>query len=251
MEKKNVFVVGCNGKMGRIVCDLVRESEDLVVTHGFDLNTDSKSGILIQNDCSSFFPETDVIIDFSKPKATMAILPIAVKQKIPMVIATTGFTPFQMQAIEDMSKETPIFFSNNMAYSTKLFVELVRYGAKLFKEPYEISIHEIHHSGKSDAPSGTAKNMLFTAVNEAREDTLVYRFDSNAAKAKNEVWVSSERVGCFRGEHIVTIAGANDYVQLKHSINDRGVFAEGALHAARYLMEQKPGFYTMNDLFNE
>lgn len=94
--------------------------------------------------------------------------------------------------------------------------------------------------------------MLFDAVNEGRSGTLVYRFDSNGKKAENEVWVSSGRVGSFRGDHIVTIAGDNDYVQLKHSINDRALFAEGALDAARFIMQQtEPRIYTMADMFNE
>lgn len=139
----------------------------------------------------------------------------------------------------------------NITLPTKRFISLVKYAAKLFPEPYGISIHEIHHDEKADAPSGTAK-MLFDAVNEGRDGAMVYRFDSSEKKAKNEVWVSSERVGYFRGDHIVTIAGENDYVQLKHSILDRALFAEGALNAARFIMQQtEPRIYTVNDMFNE
>lgn len=257
MERKNVFVVGCNGKMGRIVCKLIKASSDLAPRAGLDSdlqgedvtsNTWCLYCTCVSADCLN---GTDVIIDFSHPDATMSILPFAIKLRIPMVIATTGFDSEQEQRIEEAAAVIPIFKSANMGLCTKRFIEVVKYAARVFLAPYEISIHEIHHSAKKDAPSGTAK-MLFDAVNEGRDGTLVYHFDSNDKKGANEVWVSSERVGSFRGEHIVTMAGANDVLQLRHSIADRTVFAEGALEAARYIMQQtEPRIYTMDDLFNE
>lgn len=253
--KKNVFVVGCSGKMGRIVRDLIYNSNDLVVSAGYDEIPAGSIATYCKDDLSVCNQEAlegkDAIIDFSRPKATMEILPYAVQYRIPMVIATTGFTEGQELTIKGAARSIPIFKSSNMALSTKRFISLVKYAASLFPAPYEIAIHEDHHSGKKDAPSGTAK-MLFDAVNEGRGGTLVYRFDSNSKKAENEVWVSSGRVGSLRGDHIVTIAGENDYVQLKHSISDRALFAEGALNAARFLMQQtEPRIYTMDDLFNE
>lgn len=253
--KKNVFVVGCNGKMGQIVRILISKSDDMTATAGFDHVQGGVITTYCPNDLSvcanTIFNGRDVIIDFSRPEATMKILPYAVQYQIPMVIATTGFTEDQEMNIKGAARSIPIFKSSNMALSTKRFISLVKYAASLFPHPYEIAIHEDHHSEKRDAPSGTAK-MLFDAVNEGRNGTMVYRFDSNGKKTKNEVWVSSGRVGSFRGDHIVTIAGENDYVQLKHSINDRALFAEGALDAARFIMQQtNPGIYTINDMFNE
>lgn len=253
--KKNAFVVGSSGKMGRILCELIKKSADLEVTAGYDqiafpgcLPTYGYDELKLHHDDA--IGCRDVIIDFSRPEATMKILPYAVDYRIPMVIATTGFDADQLAKIEELAQYIPIFMSSNMALSTKRFINLVKCAAKLFPEPYEIAIHEDHHSGKADAPSGTAK-MLFDAVNEGRSGTLVYRFDSSGKKEKNEVWVSSGRVGSFRGDHIVTIAGESDYVQLKHSISDRALFAEGALDAARFIMQQtKPRIYTMDDLFN-
>lgn len=253
--KKNAFLIGCNGKMGRIVRDLANKSDDLEVTSGYDQYCDDNFPAYYYEELVvhhyNAFCRRDGIIDFSRPEATMKILPYAVQYQIPMVIATTGFTHEQEETIKGAARSIPIFKSSNMALSTKRFISLVKHAAALFPAPYGISIHEIHHDEKIDAPSGTAK-MLFDAVNEGRGGTLVYRFDSSDKKAKDEVWVSSERVGSFRGDHIVTIAGENDYVQLKHSINDRALFAEGALDAARYIMQQsEPRIYTMADMFNE
>lgn len=258
MERKNVFVVGCNGRMGRLVYDLAQKSEDLNVVYGFDQHTSAELNIGIYTSVEQFLSDattissnTDVIVDFSNPSATLKILPWAAELDIPVVIATTGFTPEEETEIKCSAERIPIFKSSNMAYSTKAFIETVRFAAKRFQPPYEFSIHEIHHHDKKDAPSGTAK-MLFDAINEAHGSTLSYRFDSNGLKGEKEVWVSSERVGSFRGEHTVTIAGPSDFVQFKHFVNDRGVFAEGALEAARYIMRQtEPRIYTMDDLFNE
>lgn len=253
--KKNVFVVGCNGNMGQIVRALIAKSDDMATTAGFDQVQGGVVASYCAKDLSvcadTIFNGRDGIIDFSNPEATMKILPYAVQYQIPMVIATTGFTDGQEMTIKGAARSIPIFKSSNMALSTKRFISLVKYAATLFPAPYEIAIHEDHHSGKKDAPSGTAK-MLFDAVNEGRGGTLVYRFDSNSKKSENEVWVSSGRVGSLRGDHIVTIAGENDYVQLKHSISDRALFAEGALNAARFIMQQtEPRMYTLDDLFNE
>lgn len=252
MERKNVFVVGSNGKMGRIVCNLIKTSSDLEPFASLDHNWPSECVKRSYWKCTAgWLDNIDVIVDFSHPDATMMVLPSAVKGKIPMVIATTGFDSEQEKRIEEAAAVIPIFKSANMGLCTKRFIEVAKYAARVFLAPYEISIHEIHHSAKKDAPSGTAK-MLFEAVNEGRDGTLVYHFDSNDKKGANEVWVSSERVGSFRGEHIVTIAGANDVLQLRHSIADRAVFAEGALEAARYIMQQtEPRIYTMDDLFSE
>lgn len=253
--EKNVFVVGCNGKMGQIVRRLISECDDMVANAGFDQIQGGAVAAYCSYDLSlhanTVFEDKDIIIDFSRPEATMEILPYAVQYRIPMVIATTGFTKEQELKLKSAASLIRIFKSSNMALSTKRFISLVKYAASLFPEPYEIAIHEDHHSGKADAPSGTAK-MLFDAVNEGRNGTLVYRFDSSGKKAENEVWVSSGRLGSFRGDHIVTIAGKSDYVQLKHSISDRALFAEGALDAARFIMQQtEPRIYTMDDLFNE
>lgn len=253
MEKKEVIVVGATGRMGRIVCDLIAKSEDMEVLGGLCHSYgDRLPGIDLHvkaehMDCHV----ADVIIDFSRPEATMEILPYALHYRIPMVIATTGFSGVHENAVLEASYTIPIFKSANMGLGTKRFIQIVKNAASILPGSYEISIHEVHHSGKADAPSGTAK-MLFTAVNEARNSSLRYRFDSNDKKSENEVWVSSERIGNFRGEHTVTICGENEYFRFTHSIQDRAVFAEGALEAARFIMQQtEPRIYTMDDLFDE
>lgn len=251
MEKKKVIVVGATGRMGRIVCDLIAKSDDMEVCcglcHSYAENRIPGITLFTKADFANFF-EADVIIDFSTPMAMGDVLPKASRYKIPVVIATTGISE---DFVEHHSYTIPIFKSANMSVGTKRFIQIVKNAASILPGSYEISIHEVHHSGKADAPSGTAK-MLFTAVNEARNGSLKYRFDSNDKKSENEVWVSSERIGNFRGEHTVTICGENEYFRFTHSVQDRAVFAEGALEAARFIMQQtEPRVYTMDDLFNE
>lgn len=253
--KKNVFVVGCNGTMGQTVRSLIAKSDDMATTAGFDQLQGGVVASYCAEDLSvcadTIFNGRDVIIDFSRPEATMKILPYAVDYRIPMVIATTGFDADQLAKIEELAQYIPIFMSSNMGLGTKAFIQIVKYAVGVLPGSYKISIREMHHTGKADAPSGTAK-MLFDAVNEAREGTLVYRFDSNGKRGENEVWVCSERNENFCGDHTVTIAGINEYFSFTHSVRDRAIFAEGALNAARYLMQQtEPRIYTMDDLFNE
>lgn len=261
MVRKSVFVVGCFGKMGEIVCKLILKSEDFCLRYGCDYNQNERTATFAYSsetsglDCGfgptlSIPDPVDVVIDFSRPKATMTILPMAVERQIPMVIATTGFSPEQEAKIEEAGKTIPIFWSSNMAYSIKAFIETTKAVAKTLPD-YQIAIHERHHAAKQDAPSGTAK-MLFNAINEAHGGTLCYQYDENAPRVDNAVWLSAERNGNIKGEHRITFSGKNETIELKHSVDDRAVFADGALQAARFILKQtEPRIYTMDDLFNE
>lgn len=250
--KKNVFVVGCNGRMGQIVRSLIAKSDDMATTAGFDQLQGGVVASYCAEDLSvcadTIFNGRDVIIDFSRPEATMKILPYAVDYRIPMVIATTGFTEGQELTIKGAARSIPIFKSSNMALSAKRFISLVKYAAALFPEPYAITIHE-NRPKHNDALDDTTK-LLFEAIN-CRCGTKVYPFDFNMRISENEFWVSSGHVENLHSGHMITIESANDYVQLKYSVSNQSI-AEGALDAARFIMQQtEPRIYTMDDLFNE
>ncbi|MBO5478914.1 MAG: 4-hydroxy-tetrahydrodipicolinate reductase [Clostridia bacterium] len=249
MEKKNVFVVGCNGRMGKLVCDLIQKSKELTVAYGFDMNTDSESGINVYCHPITSLPcPTDVIIDFSRPDATMEILPLAVDRMVPMVIATTGFTDLQEESIKDYAKLIPIFKASNMSYGVNAVKELLKLAAQLFYD-YDIEINEFHHRNKADAPSGTA-NMFFDTINASRNDAFVSVYGRTEKRTEREIGISSNRGGAFPGEHTVTFAGSNDFIRIQHFAHNPSIFAEGALNAALYIMEQTvPRIYTMDDYF--
>ena len=246
----NVFVNGCNGKMGNVVRELVDENENMQVIGGFDKVSYSDSKFPIFTEVENITVKPDVIIDFSLPVATLTILEYARTNKIPMVIATTGFTDEQTKIIEEASKIIPIFKSANMSFDIMLMKKVVSWLAPLLKNT-DIEIIEAHHNRKVDSPSGTAQ-MLADSINESLGNTLhceYNRHDKHEKRDKNEIGMSSVRGGNIVGEHTVQFIGNFETFEIKHASYSRNVFAEGALRAAEFIVIQQPGMYAMEDMF--
>lgn len=190
-----------------------------------------------------------MIIDFSVPKATFEILKYAKKNKIPTVIATTGFNEEELEEIKDISKEIPIFKSSNMSLEINLMASLVQKVAEILKDS-DIEIIETHHNRKIDSPSGTAI-LLADAINKAFNGEKDYNFErmnKRVKRDKNEIGFSSIRGGNIVGEHTVQFFGENETLEITHKSYSRQVFAEGALKAAKFIVKQQVGIYDMNDL---
>ena len=193
----------------------------------------------------------DVIIDFSTPSAAMNILDYAKANKVPIVIATTGFTDEQEKIIKDTAKEIPIFKSSNMSYETNLFISLVSKLAPVLNDS-DIEIVEVHHNRKVDAPSGTAL-MIANGINKSLDNSMHYEFDRHSKKQprdKKEIGIHSVRGGTEVGKHSVFFFGDNESLEISHTVNSRSVFAKGAIKAAGFIVNQKNGLYDMNDLVN-
>jgi len=176
-------------------------------------------------------------------------LEYAKKNKIPTVIATTGFNKEQLEEIEKISKEIPIFRSSNMSLEINLMASLVQKVAEVLKES-DIEIIETHHNRKIDSPSGTAI-ILADAINKVFEGEKEYNFDRMSKREKRdkkEIGFSSIRGGNIVGEHTVQFFGENETLEITHKSYSRQVFAEGALKAARFVVTQKVGLYDMKDL---
>ena len=247
----NIFVNGCNGKMGNVVCTLVEENENMQVIGGFDKLTYSDSRFHIFTEIEKISVRPDVIIDFSLPVATLNILDYAKTNKIPMVIATTGFTDEETKIIEEASKTIPIFKSANMSFDIMLMKKMVSWLAPLLKNT-DIEIIESHHNRKVDSPSGTAQ-MLADSINESLENTLYCeynRHNKHEKRNKNEIGMSSIRGGNIVGEHTVQFIGNFETFEIKHTSYSRNVFAEGALKAAEFIVNEHPGMYAMEDIFD-
>ena len=246
----NVFVNGCNGKMGNVVRELVDENENMQVIGGFDKVSYSDSKFPIFTEVENITVKPDVIIDFFFLFATLTILEYARTNKIPMVIATTGFTDEQTKIIEEASKIIPIFKSANMSFDIMLMKKVVSWLAPLLKNT-DIEIIEAHHNRKVDSPSGTAQ-MLADSINESLGNTLhceYNRHDKHEKRDKNEIGMSSVRGGNIVGEHTVQFIGNFETFEIKHASYSRNVFAEGALRAAEFIVIQQPGMYAMEDMF--
>ncbi len=244
-----VLVNGCNGKMGQVVCDLVEKDEDLLLKCGFDKENTGEFAFPVYTNIDEITEKPDVIIDFSIPIATFNILEYAKKNKVPVVIATTGFTEEQENLIKEYSKDLPIFKSANMSYDINIMKRIVMELAPLLKGT-DIEITEVHHNRKIDSPSGTAQ-MLADAINSSLGNTYhceYNRHDKREKRDKKEIGMSSIRGGNIVGEHTVQFFGEYETFEIKHTSYSRNVFAEGAIKAAKFISNKESGFYNMDDM---
>ncbi len=246
----NVLINGCNGRMGKEVAKVVQEQEDMTVIAGFD-RTESDNGYFTVFADFAKLPvdKIDVIIDFSVPEATFAMLSFAKKHHIPMVIATTGFSQEERTQIQKEAKELPIFQSANMSFDINLMGKIVAELAKNLPDT-DVEIIEAHHNQKIDAPSGTAI-LLADKINAELPEKCDYVFDRHSNRSKrgeHEIGFSSIRGGNIVGTHTVQFIGGNETFEVTHTSYSRTVFAEGAVKAARFLTNMPNGFYDMNDL---
>ena len=244
-----ILLNGSSGKMGKVVSEQIRFTEGVDMLCGVAKNDAGDSFFPVFTDVSDVNLIPDVIIDFSVPEATFNILDFAVKNEIPIVIATTGFTEEQNNKIEEFSKIIPIFKSANMSYEINLMSNIVCKLAKRLKES-DIEIVETHHNKKIDSPSGTAL-LLANNINKELDNEKEFVYDRHSRKEgrqKNEIGISSIRGGTEVGKHSVIFFGNNESLEITHNCNSRKVFAEGAIRAAKFIEHKSPGMYDMNDL---
>jgi len=191
--------------------------------------------------------DVDCIVDFSHHSCAPALLDFCKENKLAAVIATTGHTPEEKEAIYRAAKEIPVFYSGNMSLGIALLIELARTVALTMPEA-EIEIVEAHHNRKIDAPSGTAL-MIADAITAVRPETFAHAGRSGQGKReKNEIGIHSLRMGNVVGIHEVIVATENQTITLKHEAHNRALFAEGALAAAEFLCGKGAGLYTMDDI---
>lgn len=248
----NILLNGASGRMGNEVAMRVENEENMQIVAGIGLEEDLSGKFPIYSKIEDVKEKIDVIIDFSVPKATFKVLEYAEKEKTPIVIATTGFSNDELEKIEELSKEIPIFRSANMSLDINLMAEIVKKVAKVLQDT-DIEIIETHHNRKIDSPSGTAI-LLADAINEVLENKKEYDFNrmqKREPRNKNEIGFSSIRGGNIVGEHTVAFFGENETLEIKHTSYSRQVFVEGAIKSAKFIITKENGLYDMNDLINE
>ncbi len=251
--KRNVLVSGCNGRMGQILCRLINESPDMEVIAGVDVNTYQGSYYPVFSTPSQIpvrkVYKASVIIDFSSPKATSSLIDFATEEGKPLVIATTGISEVDIAKMKEASKKIPIFYSANMSYNMCVFQRILEVAVPLLKES-DIEITEEHHRRKADSPSGTAK-LLANIINKILDNKKKIVYGRASKRESNQIGISSVRGGNVCGTHTVHFFGENDILEIKHTALSRDIFAEGAIRATKFLIEdgREPGFYTMDDLF--
>lgn len=248
----DIILCGCNGKMGHAISTCVANRDDCRIVAGVDLNTDAKADFPVYSDIGSIQETADVVIDFSNPAALNGLLLYCESKKLPLVLATTGFSSAQMEQIKTASTKIPLFFTFNMSLGINLLVSLSKKAAAVLDGAFDIEIIEKHHNQKLDAPSGTAL-MLAEAINQTLNDKMVYEYDRHSKREKrpkNEIGIHSIRGGNIVGEHEVIFAGHDEVISLSHKATSKEVFAVGAVKAALYMNGKPAGLYDMNNVIS-
>jgi 4-hydroxy-tetrahydrodipicolinate reductase len=247
-----IIMNGCNGKMGQVITRLVGEDETCEIVAGFDVNDSIENTYPVFSNPDEFTGDADVVIDFSHPSALTNILNYCKKRKLPIILATTGFTNEQKQEFTDASKEIPVFFSANMSLGINLLIDLAKKATKLLEGSFDIEIVERHHNQKIDAPSGTAL-AIADAIDETLSFPAEYVYDRHSVRKKRkktEIGMHAVRGGTIVGDHEVIFAGTDEVIELKHSAHSKEVFAVGAVKAAKFMIDKPAGMYNMNDLIS-
>lgn len=191
---------------------------------------------------------SDVLIDFSHHSCTPLICKWAEKTKTPLVIATTGQSPDELDIVKNVSKTVPIFKSANMSVGVGITCNLVVEAAHNF-DGADIEIVEAHHNKKLDAPSGTALMLAEAAKKGAGiAGQFVIGRNGQSERKSGDIGISSVRLGNIVGEHSVFLDNGFEQIEIRHVAHDRMLFAQGAIRAAEFIIKQAPGLYTMEDL---
>lgn len=246
-----IALSGCNGRMGRVITDIVSRKEEMKIVAGFDLNAVRLADYPVYADPLEYTGGCDVIVDFSNVSVTDHLLEYCLRTRTPVVICTTGHSEEQLARIQEAAREIPVFRSGNMSIGINLMLEVLKKCAGVLGADFDVEIIEKHHNQKLDAPSGTAL-MLADAVREALPYEAEYVYDRHERREKrppHEIGIHSIRGGTIVGEHSVLFSGRDEVIEIKHNANSREVFAVGAVSAAAFLARQTvPGLYDMGDV---
>lgn len=248
----NIILSGCGGSMGHTVASCAARESQYKVVAGIDLNADSKNEFPVYRNPSEISEKADALIDFSNPSLLSPLLAFGVKNEMPLVLCTTGYSEDQVKELKKAAEKTAIFYSGNMSLGINLLIELAKKAAKVLGSAYDIEIIEKHHNRKLDAPSGTAL-MIADGISSALGRDMHYVYDRHSQRKpreNSEIGIHSIRGGTIVGEHEVIFAGPQEVITLSHSAQSRDIFALGALHAAEFLKSKANGLYSMSDMLN-
>ncbi|MDD2450055.1 MAG: 4-hydroxy-tetrahydrodipicolinate reductase [Sulfurimonas sp.] len=251
MVKVGVF--GANGRVGQLVIDDLKRTDEISLSSVFvrnKLNFSIDPSILVSTDVKSFLKACDIVIDFSLPDACEVLLEAAIETPTPLVIGTTGLSMHQLNLLEQASENMPVLYATNMSLGVALLNKLV-YQASAALEGFDIEIVEMHHKHKKDAPSGTALTLGESAASARGLDLDKVRIsgrDGNIGeRTKDEISVMALRGGDIVGRHTVGFYNDGEFIELNHTATSRNTFSKGAIRAASWLVGKKPGLYSISD----
>jgi 4-hydroxy-tetrahydrodipicolinate reductase len=205
----------------------------------------------VGDDLGAVLPKCDVAVDFSSHQATRSLLELAVAQRKPVVIGTTGHAAAEKQELLQLAAKVPCVWAGNFSVGVNLLFALTRRAAAVLGADYDTEVVEMHHRFKKDAPSGTAARLLEIILAERKLSAEALRHGREGITGERkptEVGVHALRGGDVVGDHTVMFAALGERLELTHKASDRGIFARGAIRAARWVVAQSPGVYDMQDV---
>ena len=239
-----IFLFGISGKMGRRIVECANE-RGVEVVGGFDIT--AHPTVPTYTDIDSIPLNFDVIVDFSRAEVLPSVIALMKRSGKGAVLASTGYSDSQEKEIRETSSTCAVLRSGNMSVGVNLLLKLVSEVTAKIGDAFDIEIIEKHHNQKADAPSGTAL-MLANAVKEVKTDAkFLYGREGASKRNADEVTIHAVRGGTIVGEHEVIFAGADEIITLSHTALSRGIFAEGAIKAAKFLADKTSGYYTMKN----
>ena len=260
-----IIVAGATGRMGSRIVALSLDHSQLQLAAAFERKGHAGAGKDIGlltggGECSVFLADNaetvvdrgDVLIDFTIPASTLNNIQIAASKKKAMVIGTTGLTPAEIETIKKYTTEIPVVFAPNMSVGVNVLLKVLKDVARVLGDDYDIEIVEAHHRMKKDAPSGTALKMaqvIAEAVGRDLNDVAVYaRKGLIGERTRKEIGIQTIRAGDIVGDHTVLFGGLGERIEITHKASSRDTFARGALRAALWVSNKKPGLYDMQDV---
>ena len=259
-----VAVAGASGRMGRMLIEALRASEDCVLAGALDIavspaiGSDATaflgvaSGVPITANLREGLKNADVLIDFTRPEGTLAHLAVCAELGVKAVIGTTGFTEAQKAEIAIHAQRTAIVMAPNMSVGVNVTLKLLEMAAKALSTGYDIEIIEAHHRHKVDAPSGTALKMgevIAEALGRDLKDCAVYaREGVTGERDPSSIGFATIRGGDIVGDHTVLFAGTGERIEVTHKSSSRATYAQGSLRAVRFLGGQSTGMFDMFDV---
>lgn len=246
-----IIMHGCNGKMGQVITELVKNDEEAAIVAGIDISDHIKNEYPVFHSLAECTVEADVIIDFASAKAVDALLVYCEEKKMPVVLCTTGLSEEQLARAKKVSESAAVLKSANMSLGINMLMKLLKQAAAVLTPAgFDIEIVEKHHNLKLDAPSGTAL-ALADAINEEYDNSYEYVYDRSQVRKKRdakEIGISAVRGGTIVGDHDVIFAGTDEVITFSHTAYSKSVFAKGAIQAAKFLAGKPAGFYDMHDV---
>ena len=256
MKKINLSITGCLGRMGQQIIKSSKKNKNFKLVSLTENRKVSKKifGIKPELNTSNAFKNAHIIIDFTVPKCTLQVLKIASKLKKRVVIGTTGFSKKEENLIKKFSRKIPILKAGNMSLGVNLLIYLTEITSRSLSKNFLTKVYEVHHKHKKDHPSGTAL-MIGKGIAEGKNKNFYNMIGKKYLNKKSfpygsKINFNSIRKGNIIGEHEVKFSSGKEIVTLNHESFDRSLYSEGALIAAKWICNKKPGLYSMRDLLN-